>query len=82
MTLTVALRVIAPAVLVLWPLVPGVSAQGPTAGPDSKEWTFDEIVRAALSQHPLVEAARARVAGAEGSLQTARSFSNPSTLFA
>jgi outer membrane protein, heavy metal efflux system len=76
-TLTVALRVIAPAVLVLWPLVPGVSAQGSTAGPVAREWTFDETVRAALSQHPLVEAARDRVTGAQGSLQTARAFPNP-----
>jgi cobalt-zinc-cadmium efflux system outer membrane protein len=75
-TLTFLIRVIAPVVLVLWPLVLGVSAQDPP-GAAFKEWTFDEIVRAALSQHPLVEAARERVTGAQGTLLTARSFANP-----
>jgi cobalt-zinc-cadmium efflux system outer membrane protein len=42
-----------------------------------REWTLDEVLKIALSEHPLVEAAQARVAAAEGSRAAAGTFPNP-----
>ena len=39
--------------------------------------TLDDVLTAALAQHPLVEAARAQVTAAEGSRRTASTFPNP-----
>jgi cobalt-zinc-cadmium efflux system outer membrane protein len=41
------------------------------------EWTFDDVITTALAQHPLVEAARARIEAAKGGRQTAGAFQNP-----
>jgi cobalt-zinc-cadmium efflux system outer membrane protein len=41
------------------------------------EWTLDEVLAAALAQHPLVEAARARVSAAQGARGTAAALPNP-----
>jgi cobalt-zinc-cadmium efflux system outer membrane protein len=71
-------RAIAVSVLVLRPAGTDVWAQTPVqAGTPQKEWAFDEVVRAAISQHPLVEAAQNRITAARGSRQTAGSFGNP-----
>jgi cobalt-zinc-cadmium efflux system outer membrane protein len=40
-------------------------------------WTMDQVVSAAVSQHPLVEAARARVDAARGDRLTAGALPNP-----
>ena len=55
-----------------------VSAQtvSPTSAPRT-EWTLDDVLTAALAQHPRVQAARAQVSAAEGSRQTATAFPNP-----
>jgi cobalt-zinc-cadmium efflux system outer membrane protein len=56
----------------------GVSAQTVAqSGRPAVEWTFDDVVRAALTQHPLVDAAQERITAAHGMRQTAASFSNP-----
>jgi cobalt-zinc-cadmium efflux system outer membrane protein len=47
------------------------------SGMSAVEWTLDDVVRTALAQHPLVEAARDRIAAAHGARQTAGVFSNP-----
>jgi len=46
-------------------------------GTPALERTLDEVVRAAIAQHPLVEAARDRITAAQGARQTAGAFSNP-----
>ena len=55
-----------------------VSAQtvSPPSGPRT-DWTLDDVLAAALAQHPSVQAARAQVSAAEGSRQTATAFPNP-----
>ena len=40
-------------------------------------WTLEEVVTAALAQHPLVEAARARVDGARSERDGVRALANP-----
>jgi outer membrane protein, heavy metal efflux system len=71
-------RAIAVSVVVLRHPGTDVCAQTPVqAATPPKQWTFDEVVRAAISQHPLVEAARDRIAAANGTRQTAGSFANP-----
>jgi cobalt-zinc-cadmium efflux system outer membrane protein len=42
-----------------------------------REWTLEEVLKIALVQHPLVEAAQARITAAEGSRVAARTFPNP-----
>lgn len=42
-----------------------------------REWTLDDVLKSALAQHPLVEAAQARITAAEGSRAAARTFPNP-----
>jgi cobalt-zinc-cadmium efflux system outer membrane protein len=59
--------------LVVW--CTSVSAQTPQ--PPAQAWTLDAVVAAALAQHPLVEAARARLTAAEGARQTAGNVANP-----
>jgi outer membrane protein, heavy metal efflux system len=41
------------------------------------EWTFEEVIRAAIARHPLVEAARARLTAAQGGRVTAGALPNP-----
>jgi len=41
------------------------------------EWTLEDVLAAALTQHPLIEAARARVDAARGSRRTAGTLPNP-----
>ena len=53
----------------------GSLARGQT--PTRLEWTFDEAVTSAIEQHPLVEAARARISAAQGTRQTAGTLPNP-----
>ncbi|ODT03018.1 MAG: hypothetical protein ABS52_11310 [Gemmatimonadetes bacterium SCN 70-22] len=50
-------------------------AQGASTRVDSLRLT--DVLARALTQHPLIEAARARVRGAEGTRLTARSLANP-----
>lgn len=45
--------------------------------PSERALTLVDLLRRVALQHPLVEAARARVRGAEGARRTARSLSNP-----
>jgi outer membrane protein, heavy metal efflux system len=45
--------------------------------PVDREWTFEAVLKSALAQHPLVEAAQARVAAAQGGRVTAGTFPNP-----
>ena len=52
------------------------AAQG-VASSSADAWTLDAVVKAALAQHPLVEAARARVEAARGDRVTAGTFPNP-----
>jgi cobalt-zinc-cadmium efflux system outer membrane protein len=53
-----------------------VPAPGP-ALPAGRTWTLEQVVTAAISQHPLVEAARARVDAARGERLTAGALPNP-----
>jgi cobalt-zinc-cadmium efflux system outer membrane protein len=58
----------------------GTTVTAQTSPPSSAtrhEWTFDEVLTAALAQHPLVQAARGRLTAAEGSRQSAATFPNP-----
>jgi len=55
----------------------GASVSAQTAGPPAQAWTLDAVVAAALAQHPLVEAASAQLASAEGKRQTAGNLPNP-----
>ena len=50
---------------------------GPEASSDQTPLTLSMVLQRAVAQHPLVEAARARVAGARGARLTARTFGNP-----
>lgn len=50
-------------------------AQGASTSVDSLRLT--DVLARALTQHPLIEAARSRVRGAEGTRLTARSLANP-----
>lgn len=45
--------------------------------PPQPEWTFAQVITTAVAQHPLVEAARVRVAAAEGGRITAGALPNP-----
>lgn len=42
-----------------------------------REWTLEDVLQSALAQHPLVEAAQARVAAAQGGRIAAGTFPNP-----
>ena len=53
------------------------SAQSGAGAQIGRPLTLDALLGRALAQHPLVDAARARVRSAEGSRLTARSLSNP-----
>ena len=58
-------------------VVGGASVSAQTPGPPGQAWTLDNVVTAALAQHPLVEAARAQLTAAEGKRQTAGNLPNP-----
>lgn len=61
-------------------VVIGTTVTAQTSPPSSSaraDWTLDDVLTAALAQHPLVQAARAHVTAAEGSRQTATTFPNP-----
>jgi cobalt-zinc-cadmium efflux system outer membrane protein len=45
--------------------------------PTAREWTLEDVLTSALAQHPLVEAAQARVAAARGGRDAAGTFPNP-----
>ncbi|HKG92501.1 MAG TPA: TolC family protein [Gemmatimonadaceae bacterium] len=53
------------------PGAPGATAPTPAG------WTLDDVLRAVLSRHPLVEAAQARVSAARGSRRSAGALPNP-----
>ena len=53
------------------------SGQQPTRPIAGSGLTLVELLNRAVAQHPLVDAARARVRGAEGARLTARTLSNP-----
>jgi len=55
----------------------GAAQSLPTTGASQTAWTLDAALTAALSQHPLVEAARSEVVAAEGSRRTAALTPNP-----
>jgi len=60
--------------------VVGTTVRAQTLPPPSTartDWTLDAVLTAALAQNPLVAAARAHVAAAEGSRQTAGTVPNP-----
>jgi len=61
-------------------VVVGTTVRAQTLPPRSTartDWTLDAVLTAALAQNPLVAAARAHVAAAEGSRQTAGTVPNP-----
>jgi len=58
----------------------GTRVTAQTPGPprlSADPWTLDAVIAAALTQHPLVEAARAQLTAAEGRRQTAGTLPNP-----
>jgi hypothetical protein len=78
LNLTALSGAIAVAVAVLPPVSSELRAQTlEQARTPPVEWTIDEVVRAALVQHPLIEAARDRITAARGARRTASVFSNP-----
>lgn len=54
-----------------------VLAQGAISTAETAPVTLAGVLQRAVAQHPLVDAARARVAGARGARLTARSLANP-----
>lgn len=55
-----------------------VVAQTPASPPTLRTlWTLEDVLAAALTQHPVIEAARARVDAARGSRRTAGTLPNP-----
>src|SRR5437899_1070175 len=57
------------------PLAPNSATPGQLA--TRQTWTLDEVIRAATEQHPLIEAAAARLGAAQGTRQTAGTLPNP-----
>lgn len=58
----------------------GTTVNAQTASPPGQrpvEWTLEDVLTAALRQHPLIEAARARLSASEGARQTASVLPNP-----
>jgi outer membrane protein, heavy metal efflux system len=53
------------------------TAQTPPTSATRTDWTLEEVLTAALAQHPLVQAARAHVSASEGIRRTATTFPNP-----
>jgi cobalt-zinc-cadmium efflux system outer membrane protein len=53
------------------------SGQANVRVPDGAPFTLGDLLDRAVAQHPLVDAARARVRAAEGTRRTARSLGNP-----
>ena len=52
-------------------------AQGPPTRGLRGEWTLEQVMATATAQHPLIEAARARVSASQGSRRTAGAIPNP-----
>jgi cobalt-zinc-cadmium efflux system outer membrane protein len=59
----------------------GVSPAPSIRGSSRQAWTLDEVVTAALAEHPLVEAARARVEAARAERSSAAALANPTGTF-
>jgi len=60
-----------------------VVAQTPASPPTLRtSWTLEDVLTAALTQHPVIEAARARVDAARGSRRTAGTLPNPIATYA
>jgi cobalt-zinc-cadmium efflux system outer membrane protein len=55
----------------------GVASAQTTSASAPHEWTLETVLGTALAQHPMVEAAEARVAAARGGRVTAGTFPNP-----
>ena len=55
----------------------GTGARAQSVAPAGGERTLEDVLTSALAQHPLVEAAQARVAAAQGGRITARTYPNP-----
>jgi outer membrane protein TolC len=55
----------------------GLAAQSMPPASQATEWTLDAVVAAALRQHPLIEAAKARVDVARGLRRTAGAVPDP-----
>ena len=62
------------ALFVSVPLMPRVAT---AQGVGANEWTLERVIAAALSRHPIVEAAQARVEASRGDLLTASALPNP-----
>jgi outer membrane protein, heavy metal efflux system len=61
----------------------GVMAQTQTSSTTLRPpWTLEDVLTAALTQHPVIEAARARVDAARGSRRTAGTLPNPIATYA
>lgn len=61
----------------------GVVAQTPASPPTVRtEWTLEDVLAGALTQHPVIEAARARVDAARGSRRSAGTLPNPVATYA
>ena len=72
-----------PVLVILAFLGSGVAAQISTpATTVGQPWRLEDIVTAALAQHPVVEAARARVDVARGTRRTAGTLPNPVATYA
>ena len=65
----------------LWATSSGVAQTSPTGSPNTQPTggtvTIDSVLALAIKQHPLIEAARARMTAANGSRRTAGAFANP-----
>jgi cobalt-zinc-cadmium efflux system outer membrane protein len=75
-----ALRKIA-ALVVCIAFIPAVHAAAQQGGPAGPVMTAQDVVRAALAQHPLVDAAQARLRAAEGARRTAGTLGNPTATY-
>jgi cobalt-zinc-cadmium efflux system outer membrane protein len=68
--------------LSLYPLaaraqVASPAGQSAPTGAERTVWTLEDVLAAAMVQHPLIEAARARIGGAQGDRRTAGAAPNP-----
>jgi cobalt-zinc-cadmium efflux system outer membrane protein len=72
-----------PVLAILALTVSGVVAQTPASPTTLRpSWTLEDVLTAALTQHPVIEAARARVDAARGSRRTAGTLPNPIATYA
>lgn len=63
------------------PVATVTARTSPPQLPARAEWTLEDVLTAALAQHPLVDAARARLTAAEGRRLTASVFPNPAATY-